>query len=128
MALKGEVDVNGAASVFLAANFSSLTLRSFIFSFIGETIGRSSLLLEVTELHLTSRWLRMSSPLLRPSQLKTLRDSLRTSSVGSLACDFAIVSSLIVRPEAKMFRGQEGHASSCFHLIVVAERVDSAYE
>ena len=49
-ALKSEADVNGATSVFLAANFSSLSLSSLISSFIGETIERYSLLLEVAEL------------------------------------------------------------------------------
>ena len=53
--LKGEVDVDDVASVFLAANFLSLTLNLLISSFIGEMIGRSSLLLEVAELRLASR-------------------------------------------------------------------------
>ena len=82
---KGEVDVDGAASVFLAANFSSLALSSLISSFIGETIGRSSLLLEVAELHFASKWVCISSSLLRPSRSKTLRDRLRASSVGFLS-------------------------------------------
>ena len=54
-ALKSEVDVNGTTSVFLVASFLSLALSSFILSFIGETIGRSSLFLEVAELRLASR-------------------------------------------------------------------------
>ena len=53
--LKGEVIVDGAASVFLAASFLSLSLSSVISSFMGEKAGRSSLLLEVVELRLASR-------------------------------------------------------------------------
>ena len=53
--LKGEVDVNGVASEFLAISFSSQVLSSFISSFIRKTIRRSSLLLEVAELCLASR-------------------------------------------------------------------------
>ena len=48
--LKGEVDVDGATLLFLGVSFSSLALSLLISSFIGETMGRSSLLLEVTEL------------------------------------------------------------------------------
>ena len=59
-ALKGEVDVDGAVSVFLAANFSSLALSLLISSFIRKMIGRSSLLIEVAELRLASKWVRMS--------------------------------------------------------------------
>ena len=101
--LKGEVDVDGATSVFLAANFLSLALSPFISSFIGKTIRRSSLLLEVAEWRLASRWVRMSSPLLQPSRSKILRDGLRASSVGSLFCDFAIAPSPVVRSEVVMF-------------------------
>ena len=54
-ALNGEVVVDGAASVFLAVSFSSLSLGLLISSFKGEKAGRSSLLLEVAELHLASR-------------------------------------------------------------------------
>ena len=51
-ALKGKVVVVGEALVFLAASFSSLSLSLLISSFMGEKAGRSSLLLEVVELHL----------------------------------------------------------------------------
>ena len=54
-ALNGEVNVDCAASIFLAANFLSLALSSFISSFMGETTGRSSLLLEVVEVRLASK-------------------------------------------------------------------------
>ena len=101
--LNGEVDVDCAASVFLAANFSSLALSSFISSFIGEMTERSSLLLEVAEVCLASRWVRISFPLLRPSQLKMLCDDLRASSVISLSRDLTISSGLVVRPDAVMF-------------------------
>ena len=101
--LKGKVDVNGAASLFLVANFSSLALSTFISSFMGDTIGRPSLLLEVIKLHLAFRWVCISSPLLRPSRSKTLRDGLRASFIGSLSHDFTIASGLVVRPEAVMF-------------------------
>ena len=53
--LKGEVIVDGAASVFLAVSFSSISLSLLILSFIGEKAKRSSLLLEVTELCLSSK-------------------------------------------------------------------------
>ena len=53
--LKGKVVVDGVALVFLAAYFSSLSLSSLILSFVGEKARRSSLLLEVAELHLASR-------------------------------------------------------------------------
>ena len=48
--LNGEVVVDGATSVFLAASFLRLTLSSLISSFMGETIERSSILLEVAAL------------------------------------------------------------------------------
>ena len=47
-------------------------------------IRTSSLLQEVAELRLTSKWVLMSSPLLRPNQSKTLRNGRRMSFVGSL--------------------------------------------
>ena len=62
-ALKGEVDVDGVASVFLEANFSSLALSSLISSFRGEMTRMSSLLLEVIELRLASGWVCLSSSL-----------------------------------------------------------------
>ena len=52
---KAEVDVDGAASVFLAASFSSPAFSLFISSFLGEMIGWSFLLLEVAELCLDSK-------------------------------------------------------------------------
>ena len=85
--LKGEVVVDGAASVFLAASFSSLSLRSLISSFMGEKANRASLLLEVAELCLASRWVRISSSLFRPSRSNTLRNSLWAFSVGSFSRD-----------------------------------------
>ena len=102
-ALNGEVDVDYVASVFLAANVFSLALSSFISSFMGETTWRSSLLLEVTEVFLTSRWVRISSPLLRSSRSKMLHDGLRASSVISLSHDFTIALGLVVQPDAVMF-------------------------
>ena len=102
-AVKGEVDVDGAASVFLAPNFLSLAPSSFISSFIRETIGRSSLLLEVVESRLASKWVYMCSPLLRPSWSNTLHDGLRASYVGSFSHDFATVLGLVERPEAIIF-------------------------
>ena len=84
-ALKGKVDVDSAALVFLAANFSSLALSSLISMFIRETIRRFSLLLEVAELSLASRWVLISSPLLQPSRSKTLHNVLRESSISSLS-------------------------------------------
>ena len=53
--LKGEVIVDGVASVFLAVSFSSLSLSSLISSFMGEKARRLFLLLEVVELRLASR-------------------------------------------------------------------------
>ena len=90
-------------SVFLAANFLNLGLSSFISSFIGETTGTFSLFLEVAKVCLASRCVRISSPLLRPSQSKTLRDGLRASSVISLSRDLTIASGLVVRPDSVMF-------------------------
>ena len=53
--LNGEVVVDGATSVFMAASFPSLALNLLISSFMGEMTGRSSLLLEVAELRLAFR-------------------------------------------------------------------------
>ena len=99
-ALNGKVVVDGEASVFLAASFSSPSLSLLILSFMGKTTGRSSLLLEVTELRLASRWMRISSSLFRPSRSKTLRDGLRASFVGFLSCDFIGALGLVRQPEA----------------------------
>ena len=101
--LKDKIDVDCVASVFLAANFSSLALSLFISLFMGETTGRSSLLLEVVDVRLASRWVRISSPLLRPSRSKTLRDDLTASSMISLSRDLTIASGLVVRPDVVMF-------------------------
>ena len=54
-ALKGEVVVDGTASMFLAASFLSLFVSLLISSSKGEKAGRSSLLLEVAKLRLASR-------------------------------------------------------------------------
>ena len=124
--LNGKVDVDCAASVFLFTNFLSLALSLFISLFMGETIRRSYLLLEVTEVHLTSRRVRISSPLLRPSRSKTLQDSLRASSVISLSHDLTIASSLVMQPDAVIFWSREGPTSSPLLLTVGVERVDSA--
>ena len=104
-ALNGKVEVDWAASVFLAANsnFSSLALSSFISSLIGETNGTSSLLLEVANVHLASRCVRMSSPRLRPSRLKTLCDGLKAYSVTSLSRDLTVASGPIVQLNAVFF-------------------------
>ena len=126
--LNNEIEVDWVAAVFLAANFLSLALSSFISSFIREMTSKSSLLLEVVELCLTSRCLRISSPRLRPSRSKTLHNGLRASSVTFLSCDLTIASGLVVRPDAVMFWGWEGHTSLRLLLTVVAERVDLACE
>ena len=60
-ALNEEIEVDWAASVFLADNFSSLALSSFISSLIREKIDNSFLFLELTEVRLTSRCVRISS-------------------------------------------------------------------
>ena len=88
-------------------------------------IGKSFFLLEVVEVHVASRWVRISSPLLRPNRSKMLCDGLRASSVISLSCDLTIASGVVVRPNTVIFWGREGPASSCFLLTVVAEQVDS---
>ena len=90
-------------SIFLATNFSSMALSSFISSFIGEMTDKSSLLQEVAEVHLASRCVPISSPLLRPSRLKTLGNGLRASFVISFSRNLAIVSGLVVQLDAVIF-------------------------
>ena len=114
--------------MFLAASFSSLSLSSLISLFMGEKAGRFSLLLEVTELHLASRCVRISSSLFRPSRSKTLQNDPRMSSVCSLSRDFIGALGLMGRPEAILFYVRDAPASSCFLLAVVTELVDSAYD
>ena len=101
--LKGKVDVDSAALVFLAANFSSLALNSLISLSIREMIRRFSLLLEVPKLRLASRWVLISSPLLQPSRSKTLHDVMRASSVSSLSRDLMSASGLVVQPKVVLF-------------------------
>ena len=50
------------------------------------------------------------------------------SSVSSISSDFISASGLVVWPKAVLFRVQDVPALSCLLLIVVAERVDSAYD
>ena len=126
--LKGEVIVDGSTLVFLAASFLSLSLSSLISSSMGEKVERSSLLLEVAELRLASKWLRMSSSLFRPSRSKTLWDGLRASSVCSISHNFIGASGLVGRLEAVLFWVWDVCILSCFLLVIVAEREDSAYD
>ena len=109
--LNGKVEVDCVASVFLAANFSSQALSSFISSLIGEIIASFCLLLEVTDVRLTSRCVRISSPQLRRSRSNILRDSLWGYSMTPLFCDLAVTPGRTVRPEAILFRG--GSRWSC---------------
>ena len=68
------------------------------------------------------------SSLFQLSRSKLLQDGLRVSSVSSISSDFISASGLVVWPKAVLFRVQDVPASSCLLLIVVAERVDSAYD
>ena len=70
--------------------------------------------------------MRISSSLFWPSRSKTLRDGLRASHVNSFSWDFAGASSLGGRPEAVLFWGWHVPALSCFLLLDVAKRADSA--
>ena len=81
--MNGKIKEDWVASVFLATNFLSLALSSFISLLIRKTSGNSSLLLEVAEVCLAFRCVHISSPRLQPSWSKTLRDSGRASSVAS---------------------------------------------
>ena len=86
------------------------------------------LLLEVANVRIASRCMRISAPLLRPSRSNTLRDDLWASSVIPLSCDLAMAPGLIVRPDAVLSWGRDGPASSRLLLSVVADLLDSAYE
>ena len=127
-AIKSKVVVVGTASMFLAVSLSSLSLSSLILSFKGENARGSSLLLEVAELCLASRWVLKSSSLFRPSQSNTLRDGLRAFLVGSFSQDFSGASGLGGQLEAVLFWGQDVPTLSRFLLLDVAEWVDSAYD
>ena len=126
--LNGKIDFDYAASVFLAACRQLFEPGSELVYLIVYRREKDLFSFWRSWSTFTSRCVCISSPLLRPSRSKMLHDGLKASSVNSLSLDLTTTSGLVVRLDVVMFWGREGPTSSHLLLIIVVERVDSAYE